>query len=81
MCYMFLFLHGVQSTGYADDITYFLVKDNLTDVISALEQVGEKLLIWFFHNWMKFNNDKCHLLWNTPKQNIPNIRNFTIENL
>ena len=50
MCYMFLFLHGVQSPGYADDITYFLVKDNLTDVISALEQVGEKLLIWFFHN-------------------------------
>lgn len=30
---------------------------------------------------MKFNNDKYHLLWNTPKQNIPNIRNFTIKNL
>ena len=50
MCYMFLFLHGVQSTSYADDITYFLVKDNITDVISALEEVGEKLLIWFSHN-------------------------------
>ena len=50
MCYMFLLLHGVQSTSYADDITYFLVKDNITDVISALEEVGEKLLIWFSHN-------------------------------
>ena len=47
---MCLLLHGVQSTSYADDITYFLVKDNIADVISALEEVGEKLLIWFSHN-------------------------------
>ena len=45
MCNMFLFLHEPQFTGYADDHTAFAVRDNIIDVISALEEIGEKLLI------------------------------------
>ena len=36
---MFLFLHGVKFTRYADDNTHFVVKENITAVISALEEV------------------------------------------
>ena len=45
MCNMFPFLHEPQFTGYADDRTAFAVRDNIIDVISALEEIGEKLLI------------------------------------
>ena len=65
ICDMFLFLHEAQFTGYADDNTPFVVRDNIPDVISALEEIGEKLLIWFSDNQMKLNTDKCHLLFNT----------------
>ena len=42
---MFLFLHETQLTGYADDKTPFVVRDNKTNVISALKEIGEKILI------------------------------------
>ena len=62
---MFLFLHEVQFTGYADYNTPFAVRDNVRDVITALEEIGEKLLIWFSDNKMKLNTYKCHVLLNT----------------
>ena len=62
---MFPFLREAQFTGYADDNTPFVVRDNITDVISALEEIGEKPLIWLSHNQMKLNTVKCHLLLNT----------------
>ena len=40
---MFLFLHEAQFTGYADGNTPFVVRDNIPDVISALEKISEKL--------------------------------------
>ena len=62
---MFLFLHETQFTGYADDITTSVVRDNIPDVISALEEIGEKFLIWLSDNQLKLNTDKYHLLLNT----------------
>ena len=52
---MFLFLHEAQFTGYADDSTPFVVRDNIPDMISALEEVGEKLLVCFSDNQIKLN--------------------------
>ena len=52
-CDIILFLHEAQFTDYAEGNTPFVVKDNIPDVISALEEIGEKLLIWFFDNQMK----------------------------
>ena len=77
---MFLFSHEAQFTGYADDNTPFVVRDNIPDVISALEEIGEKLLIWFSDNQMKLNTDKCHLLLNTQDQNFLKIGNVNIKN-
>ena len=78
ICDTFLFLHEVQFTGYLDDNTPFVVRDNIPDVISALEEIGEKL--WFSDNKMKSNTNKCHPLSNTQDQNFLKIGNFNIKN-
>ena len=75
ICDMFLFLHETQFTGYADDNTPFVVRDNIPDVILALDQIGEKLLIWSSDNQIKLNTDKCNLLLNTQDQNFLKVKN------
>ena len=77
---MSLFLHEAQFTGYGNDSTPFVVRDNIPDVMSALEEIGEKILIWFSDNQMNLNTDKCHLLMNTQEQNFLKIGNFDIKN-
>ena len=57
-----------------------MVRDNIRDLISALEEIGEKLLIWFSDDKMKLNTDKCHLLLNRQDQNFLKIGNFNIKN-
>ena len=49
-------------TSYTDDNTPFVVRDNITDVIKAVEEIRENLESWFPNNKMKLNTDKCHLL-------------------
>ena len=43
MCDMFLFLLEAQFTNYADGNTPFMVRNNIADVISDTEEIGEKL--------------------------------------
>ena len=57
-----------------------MVRDNLPDVISTLEETGEKRFIWFSDNQMKLNTDKWDLLLNTQDQNFLKIENFNIKN-
>ena len=64
---MFLFLHEAQITGYADDRTPFVVIDNMPDMISALEEIGEKLL-----SPATF----CHLLSNAQDQTFQRLENL-----
>ena len=70
---MFLILKGTYFTGYADDNTSVVVRDNITDVIKALEEIGESLVNWFSNNEMKLNTDKCHLLLNSQEPNTLKI--------
>ena len=58
MCDMSLILKGT-----------FVVRDNITDVIKALDEIGESLLNWFSNDEMKLNTDKCHLLLNSQELN------------
>ena len=60
---MFLILNTTYFTGFADDSTPFVVRDNIADVIKALEQIGENLVNWFSNNKMKLNTNKCYLLF------------------
>ena len=47
---MFLILKTIYFIGYTDDNTLFVVRDNITDVIKALEQVGDNFVNWFLNN-------------------------------
>ena len=80
MCDMFLILKGTYFTGYADDNTPFVVRDNITDVIKALEEIGESLINWFSNNEMKLNTDKCHLLLNSQEPNTLKLGDLYINN-
>ena len=80
ICDMFLILEGTYFTGYADDNTPFVVRDNIKDVIKALEEIGENLLSWFSNNEMKLNTDKCHLLLNSQEANTLKIGDLHLNN-
>ena len=63
--------------------TPLVVRGNILNVISALEKIDEKLLIWFSHNQInqiKLKTDKCHLLLNAQELNFLKIGNFNIDN-
>ena len=50
MCNMFLILNTTCFTGFSDDNTPFVVRDNIAHVVKALEEIGESLLNWFPNN-------------------------------
>ena len=78
MCGMFL--KGTYFTGYADDSTSFVVRDNIRDVIKTLDEVGESLINWFSNNEMKLNTHKCHLLLNNQEPNTLKIGDLHVNN-
>ena len=77
---MFLISKATYFTGYADDNTPFVVRDNIADVTKALEEIGENLLSWFSNTEMKLNTDKCHLLLNSQEPNTLKIGDLNINN-
>ena len=77
---MFLTLHTTYFAGYADDNTSLVIRDNIKDLISAFEEIGEKLLTWVSKNEMKLKADKCHLLLNTQENYVLKMGNFNIKN-
>ena len=80
MCDMCLILKATNFTGYLDDNTPFVVRDNIADVIKALEEIGEYLLNWFLNNVRKINTDKCRLLLNSQEPNFLKIDDLRINN-
>ena len=77
---MFLILNTTYFTGFADDNTPFVVRDNIADVIKALEEIGENLVNWFSNNEMNLNTYKCHLLLNSQEPNALKIGDLDINN-
>ena len=73
MCDMFLILKGTYFTDYVDDNTPFVVRDNIKDVIKALEEIGESLVNWFSNNEITLNTNKCHVLLNIEEPNTLKI--------
>ena len=59
MCDMFLILKGTYFTDYVDDNTPFVVRDNIKDVIKAVDEIGERLVNWFSNKEIKLNADIC----------------------
>ena len=64
-----MILKATYFTGYANNNTPFVVRDNITDAIKALEEIVEKLVNWFLNNEMKLNANECHLILNRQEPN------------
>ena len=77
---MFLTLNTTYYTCYADDNTPLVVRDDVADVIKALEKIEKNLVSWFSNNEMKLNTDKCHLLLNSEEPNTLKIGDLHINN-
>ena len=57
-----------------------MVRDNIADVIKALEEIGKDILNSFSNNKMKLNTDKCCLLLNGQEPNTLKIGDLCINN-
>ena len=71
---MFLILKAVYLTSY------FVVADNIEDVIRSLTEVSENLITCFSNNLLKLNPDKWCLLLNTKEQATLKMSNLHIKN-
>ena len=61
--YLFWICDDTYICNFADDTTFINVCDHKLDqVMEKLEQVSLKGVEWFRYNYMKLNEDKCHLL-------------------
>ena len=58
-----------------------MVRDNIADVLKALEEIGGSLLNWFSNNNMKLNTDKCHLLLNSQEPSTLKLGDLHICNM
>ena len=49
-------------SNYVEDTTFHACDSNLESLIQRLEHDSVLAIEWFESNYMKLNNDKCHLL-------------------
>ena len=59
---IFLLLNETEICNYADDTTIYCSHKELQEVTLRLENDTVKLSNWFAENFMKLNEEKCHLL-------------------
>ena len=48
--------------NFADDTTFFACDSDLKHLMKRLEHDTKLAIEWFENNYMKLNEDKCHLL-------------------
>ena len=57
-------------SNYANDTTFHPCYSNLWSLIQRLEHNSMLTIKWFESNYMKLNNDKCHLLLSGYKHEV-----------
>ena len=60
--YLFFQFTETEVCNFADDTTSYACDQDLKILIQKLEQDSLKAIMWFENNYMKLNEDKCHLL-------------------
>ena len=73
---IFFALKGIGICNFADGITPYVCDSNVKSVLETLEHNSELVVAWFEINYVKLNNDKCHLLVSGKKKrtNVGKIR-------
>ena len=59
---LFYLAESTKVCNFADDTTSFVCDKDLKTLISRLEHDSHLAIEWFESNYMKLNQDKCHLL-------------------
>ena len=59
---MLFSLNNTDVCNYADDATLFACDIDIDSVVARLELDSARAIKWFSDNYMKLNEDKCHLL-------------------
>ena len=59
---MFLGLTDTEVCNYADDTTLYACNKSLQNVVNSLERDKQKVVTWFPDNYMRLNEEKCHLM-------------------
>ena len=65
---LFYLTDMAQVCNVADDTTFYVCDEDLNTLINRLEHDTALAAAWFENNFMKFNQDKCHLLVSGHKQ-------------
>ena len=68
---LFLIFHQTNTCNFADDTTLYACDTNLKNMLQRLEHDSILAIDWFECNYMKLNEDKCHLL--IPGKNIEHM--------
>ena len=58
---IFLLVRCTNICNYADDTTILACHPTLETIIRQLETDGTLVAEWFSENYLKLNDDKCHL--------------------
>ena len=59
---MLYLMEDAEICNYADDTTIYVVSDKIDDVVRRLEDGIAAVLNWFPNNYMKLNEEKCHVM-------------------
>ena len=59
---MFFLTECTDVCNFADDTTFFACDSDLKHLMERLEHYTKLAIEWFENNYMKLNEDKCHLL-------------------
>ena len=80
MCDIFLIIKTTGFTGYVDNNNPFVVRENKTNAIKTLEDIGKNLIKWFSDKKLKLNTGKYHVLLNSQRPTTIKIGNLCIKN-
>ena len=64
--------------NYADDITPYIVANNIAEVLKKLTNIMRRLFTWFANNQIKANFGKCQLFLSIQEDADIQISNTTI---
>ena len=59
---MFMGLIDTEVCNYADDTTLYACNKSLRNVVNSLERDMQKIITWFPDNYVRLNEEKCHLM-------------------
>ena len=79
---LLLFVNGKNVANYADDNTPYAMNLRLDSLVENIENDASILITWFRDNYLKMNEDKCHLLITNQEEKCVSaiIGKETIEN-